>query len=193
MCRGCACVYRDYTNSLFEFELSQSAPKGRTKHCLVGHEHLQPLWCLEHQIVYCTLYMMGWIGSNAGFQQQFEQQIQSGGRTVSTAPSGIQTKELHSRINQETSPHINIVPVHTNTEAHKMGNGSHCSQTMQKVSTPHTLLIRKIKITYHDKERTRKNNSKNSTPQYTSIKIWYLDQEHHKWRTTAKNIDGKNS
>lgn len=123
----------------------------------VGDEHLQPLWYLEHQIVYCTPYMMGWIGSNAGFQQQFEQQIQSGGRTVSTAASGIQTKELHSSWkNQETPPHISIVPVHMDTEAHKMGNGSHCSQTAQKVSTPCILLIRKIKITYQDKERTRK-------------------------------------
>lgn len=157
MCRGYACVHRDRTNSLFEFELLQSGPKCRTKHYHVGDEHLQPLWYLEHQIVYCTPYMMGWIGSNAGFQQQFEQQIQSGGRTVSTAASGIQTKELHSSWkNQETPPHISIVPVHMDTEAHKMGNGSHCSQTAQKVSTPCILLIRKIKITYQDKERTRK-------------------------------------
>lgn len=98
------------------------------------------------QIAYCNPHLMGWIGSNAGFQQQFELEIQSGGRTMSTAHSATQTKGLHSELtNQETPPRISIVPVHMNIKAPKVGNGSHCSLTVQQVSAPCTLVIRKIK------------------------------------------------
>lgn len=46
-----------------------------------------------------------WIGPNAGFQQQLKQHIQSGGRTVSTAHSAIQTKGLHSESTKPGNTH----------------------------------------------------------------------------------------
>lgn len=95
---------------------------------------------------------------------------------------------IQSWQNQETPPCISIIPVHTNIKAPKMGNGSHCSQTVQKVSASCTLVIRKIKITYQYKQRTRKSNSKNSTSQYTSIKTRPGTP-----RIRARSIDGKNS
>lgn len=97
MCRGCARMHTEMTQIHSCFRVGPNAEQSRA-HCCGGMNTCSHsgVWCT--QITYCIPYLIGWNAYNAGFQQKFEQQIQSEGRTVSTAHSAIQTKGLHSEL-----------------------------------------------------------------------------------------------